>query len=112
MHIRLMFPTDYVTAADLGGVDKTVTVASVVQEKLTMQGGVTEDAWILSFNEAKKKLVLNKTNAKLIAAHHGEESDDWIGKQITLYATQCKFGRDTVDCIRVRGKSSPFSKKA
>jgi len=110
MHIRLMFPTDYVTAADLAGQDKTVTIASVAQEELTMQGGVKETQWIVSFAEAKKKLVLNKTNAKLIAAHHGDESDDWIGKQVTLYPTQCKFGRETVDCIRVRGKGSPFNK--
>jgi len=110
MHIRLMFPTDYVTAADLKGQDKTVTIATVVQDELTMQGGVKEQAWVVSFVEAQKKLVLNKTNAKLIAAHHGDESDDWIGKQITLYPTTCKFGRDTVECIRVRGKQSPFSK--
>ena len=110
MHIRLMFPTDYVTAADLMGADKTVTVARVEQEELTMQGGVKESAWVLSFVEAKKKLVLNKTNAKLIASHHGDESDGWIGKQVTLYPTQCKFGRDTVDCIRIRGTQSPFKK--
>jgi len=110
MHIRLMFPTDYVTAADLNGQDKTVTIASLSQEELTMQGGIKETAWIVTFAEAKKKLVLNKTNAKTIAKLHGDESDDWIGKQITLYPTTCKYGRDTVDCIRIRGKQSPFQK--
>lgn len=49
-----------------------------------------------------RKLVLGKTNSDLIAALHGPQAEGWVGKQITIYPAQTKFGRDKVDCIRVR----------
>jgi len=47
-------------------------------------------------------VVLNKTNAKIIASLHGNETDDWPGKKIILYATEVDFRGEIVDAIRVR----------
>jgi hypothetical protein len=49
-------------------------------------------------------MVMNKTNAKLIASHYGDDTDNWTGKEITLYPTTCQAFGETVPCIRVRGK--------
>ena len=49
-----------------------------------------------------KRLVANVTNARSIAKQYGPETDDWTGKQITLYRTQCMAFGEMVDCIRIR----------
>jgi len=54
----------------------------------------------------KKEMVLNKTNARTIRRHHGNEMDDWPGKKITLFRSTCDaFGKKNVPCIRVKGKT-------
>lgn len=48
-------------------------------------------------------LGLNKTNARVIAKTHGKNSDDWVGKIITLYRTEANNPKTmkTVPAIRV-----------
>ena len=111
---RLMFPSRFVCSADLCGEDRNVTIEKVVVESLQMTGGRAEEKPVCYFAGAKKALVLNKTNAKTIAKIHGTLTDEWAGKHITLYPTTTKFGRDTVDCVRVRDKAptKPATKEA
>ena len=49
----------------------------------------------------KMGLMLNKTNAQLIAKQHGDDMESWVGKTITIYPTTTDFGGEQVDCIRV-----------
>ena len=49
-------------------------------------------------------LILNKTNARLIAAVCGRDVKGWIGKEVVLFQSKARLGRETVDCIRVRSK--------
>lgn len=101
---QLMFPTDYLAAVEFKGKDVTLTIARVEIEELKMKGGVKERKPVVSFEETKKKLVLNKTNADSVAEMYGAEATAWLGKRITLYPTKTQCGRETVDCIRVREK--------
>jgi hypothetical protein len=50
----------------------------------------------------KKALPLNATNWDTIAEICGEDTDDWPGGRIELYADKARMGGKTVDCIRVR----------
>ena len=107
-HYRLMFPTDYVAAPELQGRDAAVTIKSVSIDEMPLAGTTKKEKRpIVQFEETPKKLVLNKTNAKIIAKLLGVQTAAWIGKRITLYPTTTKFGPDTVDCIRVRDKLPP-----
>lgn len=108
MHVRLLFPNKYLGAPDLRGRDVTLTIFALQSETLKTSDG-DEPKWILHFAEMqsrppaeRKRLVLNKTNAKVIAKLWGAETDAWIGKRITLFATTCQAFGETVDCIRVR----------
>jgi hypothetical protein len=114
MLVDLMFPNKYLKAADLEirGGDVTLTVSNVTGEELQQVDGTSKTGWIVYFEETaarakkdgvdEKRLVLNKTNAKSIAAHLGANTDDWIGQKVTLYSTKCMaFGKQQ-DCIRVR----------
>lgn len=110
---ELLFPTEYVAAAELKGRDVTLTIARVQVDELQRKGSSAKERKpIIYFTETKKKLVLNKTNAKTIAALYGGEVSAWAGKRITLFPTTDKFGRETVDCIRIRPKAPPAKGQA
>lgn len=104
MKIHKMFPSTYLSAADLEGKDVELVIDSLKQDKITSETGETSECYLLSFQKAKKAMVLNKTNTKAIASHYGDETDDWKGKKITLYGTTCKSFGEIVPCIRVRAK--------
>lgn len=53
------------------------------------------------FTGKEKGLVLNKTNAQLIAEQHGPDSGQWHGKPIVIFPTTTDFGGERVECIRV-----------
>lgn len=111
MKVNLMFPNRYLKADDLDK-DYTLTIADVTGEDLQQQDGTKKGAFLVYFKETassakkngtdEKRLVLNKTNAKAIASLHGNETDNWIGKKITLHATTCRAFGKTVDCVRVK----------
>lgn len=108
-HIDLAYPTKYVKAADLNGKDVTVRIVCLESDVLVMQGGKKERKNVLTMESLQgrrlgKQLVLNKTNARLVASQHGPVIGNWTGKEITLYPTTTKCGRDIVECIRVRGR--------
>lgn len=102
MDYRLLFPNDYIAAHDLRGKDVTKTIKGVTVEELRLTGGGKEKKPVISFSDTKKRLVLNKTNAKSIASLHGNDTAGWIGKKIALFPTTTLFGRNTVECVRVR----------
>lgn len=106
MHWRKYFDERFIGSWDLEGKgDVTVTIERVEME--AMHRPDSEDAEnrpVLFFNGAKKGMVLNKTNAKTIAKLHGPDTDDWVGKKITLYATETSAFGEQVECIRVRSR--------
>lgn len=104
MKVSIMFPSKFVCAADLNGKPINKTIKGVKGEDLRMEDGSKERKYLLYFSDAKKPLVLNKTNAHLIAGMYGGESDAWAGKPITLYPTTCSCFGETVDCIRIKDK--------
>lgn len=113
MRVELMFPSKYLCAADLieAGRDVPVTITRVFKDELQTRDGKREEKWLLEFDGAKKKLVLNKTNAGTIAALHGLESDAWIGRRITLYPEKVlSFGKLT-DAIRIRPTAPAAGRK-
>jgi hypothetical protein len=109
MNMELLFPSLYLKAADLqelaAGRDVVVTIEKVVLDELVMRGGARKKKGVIHLRGKEKMLVLNRTNAELIAGMYGRDTDAWLGKPIALYATRVGFGRETVDAIRVREKA-------
>jgi len=114
MDIRLMFPSLFLGAVDLHGKDKTLTIRGVINEELRATDGSTKKKPVMYFVETQaaadragqpdkeKRLVLNKTNAMVIAGLYGYEIDNWKGKKITLYPTPVTAFGKTADAIRIR----------
>lgn len=98
MELSSVFGGDTLKAADLpNGVEPTVTIASVEQKKFD-----NGNKLLIKFVGKKKALVCNKTNAKRIAMNHGSNTDQWVGKQITLYVDIVDFQGEPTEAIRVR----------
>jgi len=106
MNIDSAFPSNYLKASDLGDNQPVVTIDRVEVEAV---GRDKEMKPVLYFRGKEKGLVLNKTNGRKIAELLGsKDTEDWIGGQIRIYATETEFGGETVECIRIKGaKAQP-----
>ena len=96
-----VFPSKYLQAADFE-TPQDLQIESLDLEMLEAQGEKPKEKGILTFTGLDKRLVLNVTNWDTLENLYGEESDDWSGKWITLYATTCRFGSKTVPCVRIK----------
>ena len=101
MDARKLTPSPHIEAAELKGQEKTVTIMRVQMEKV---GSENVDKGVVFFQEFDRGMVINKTNNLRIIDWHGEETDDWLGKQITIYPSETDFNGKVVPCIRVRPK--------
>ena len=98
----MMEEKDYLFAFDLQGQDVTVTIEKVTGGEIVGDKGKKTKKPLAQFVGKHKKLALNTTNCKVIAAMYGHDTEKWSGKKITLYPTMTSFGGDQVECIRVR----------
>ena len=108
---RKFYDKQYLGAWDMADAngnarDVTLTIKDCIGGAVNTPGSSkTDKRPIVSFERTDKKLVLNVTNGRTIAALYGNETNNWRGKRITFYATTTTKGRETVDCIRVRPKA-------
>lgn len=106
-HVDLLFPSKYLKAADLRGKAVTVVIDSIdPRGELQMRGGKKEKKPIVYLRGKDKAWVLNKTNALAIAAIHGPEVTNWIGKSVTIAGRLVQFGGKEVDAVRVVGNGN------
>lgn len=99
-NINDAFPSKYLTAADLKGRSVTVTIANASIEQIG-QGADKGPKIVLTFIGKQKSFVCNKTNAKVIAQLHGDDTDDWLGKSITIAPREVEYQGNMVWSIRV-----------
>jgi hypothetical protein len=63
---------------------------------------------VVYFVGKEKGVVLNKTNAnKIVAIAGSDDTDDWHGVTVALYATEVEFQGDTVEAIRIKAPAQP-----
>lgn len=102
------------------GREKTFRIAHVEPFRGEIRGAGTKAAKKqpkLSLETAKGTpielpLLLNKTNAAVIARLYGNNPFKWVGKYITLFPSTTDSPQGTVDCIRVRPQVPQSKTKA
>jgi len=57
---------------------------------------------VLFFVGKDKGMVLNKTNANVISAAYGDDTDDWQDAEIVLFESMVDFQGKTVQAIRCK----------
>ncbi len=98
--LRTFYDRSFVGAWDF---EKPVTLTIVRVER----GEVGRDKKkerkpVVYFKGTELGFSVNKTNLHIIAGMYGYKARDWVGKRITLFATKTQFGRNEVDCVRVK----------
>lgn len=95
MNINTVF-SSYIKADDLQGRRIQVLIGEVRTEE------VGKDLKpILYFQGKTKGMVLNRTNANVIAEAYGNETDGWFGRPIILYVAMVDFQGKRVPGLRV-----------
>jgi hypothetical protein len=103
MDWHLLFKGDYVSALELGDKTPTLTIADVRIVKLEGEDGTAKDRGVVYFKETQRGWVLAKTNALCLASMFGDNTDDWKGRHVTLFATDVQVGKERKPGIRVKG---------
>lgn len=119
MHWKNLANYDYLGAYSLEGTktkEVSLTIKSIKVERVTAEGGKSDDCIVAYFEEQRvgdvvvKPMVLNKTNCKTIEKlYNTGEIEEWVGKVITIYSTTTKMARDIVACLRVKNEVPKFT---
>ncbi len=111
---ELMFDSNYLRWFHLSEGGVKIKITGVEKQEMQLPGSRTKEVKpVLKYEleagavaDGIKPLVLNKTNARLIAEACGRSVEGWIGKSVVLFKSKARLGRETVDCIRVRSPKS------
>ena len=100
MKMSEMFPSKYLKAGDIpSGREVSVVIRDLLMVQIE---GEDEPKPCLYFHGAKKGLIVNKTNGLVLAQALGDDSAQWLGKAVTLFATTTQFAGKLVPCVRLR----------
>jgi hypothetical protein len=83
MKVSQMIQSKFLKKEDLEDGDKIVTIKGIELE--SMQGNESEQRYVLYFRELPKGMVLNVTTIRVLENAFGDDSDDWMGKQVKMY---------------------------
>jgi hypothetical protein len=95
-----LFPSPYLTANDVKH-KPTVTIKNFSKKTMKNKQGEEEVKPVIFFNEFEKGMVLNKTNANVIAGMYGKVLEQWIGERVQLHSIVVEAFGESQDAIRV-----------
>jgi hypothetical protein len=98
MKVSQVFQSKHLSAADVEDGDLEVVIASVGIEQFD-----DGNKLLVKFQNMDKGLVANKTNSNRIALLYGDDTDEWVGREIVLYQDMVDMQGKTTKAIRVRG---------
>ena len=107
MKLSEMFPSNFLKAQDVtdAGGEMDLKIFNVEMKEFdTDEGGKEKKAVLIFAND--KRMVLNKTNAGLIAQMFGDDTDQWLNQNVTLVVQDVPFGNKTVPAIRIKNLNS------
>lgn len=108
MRVDEIFGGSFLKADDLQGKTVRVTISAVDVKEFDDGNKI-----VISFQGKDKKLVCNKTNSSIIAENLGsQETEDWVGKVISLTVKKVEFQGKLVPAIRVVLADSPAPPKS
>ena len=110
MKISAMMESKYLKQSDVD--DETlVTVKGLKKVNVARDDEEPEYRWTCQFAEFAKPMVLNATNIKRMGKALGDDTDDWIGKQVIVYVDpDIEFGGNVVGGLRIKAARNPAAK--
>jgi hypothetical protein len=105
------YPPRFLKAAEFGDTPKVFEIEVARLEKFENAGKETEKLAVY-FVGQKSGLVVGSIVWDQIAKITGDDdTKNWPGHSIELFRTKTQFGRDMVDCIRVRAPGTAAKPK-
>ena len=102
-----MIESKYLKQSDVHG-ETVVTIQKVGKANIAREGDEPEYKWLVRMEEFSKPMVLNATNIKRLArACESDDTDDWVGKRVTLYVDpDIEFAGNVVGGLRFKGQAA------
>jgi len=102
----------FLASEDFLGLGEVELIISGVFEHAdeVMQDGKKKSFYSIGFEKTPKRMVLNATNRKTLAAAFGAVVTNWTGKKITLFVKdgiRNPAGGETVCGLRIKAKPDP-----
>ncbi len=95
-----VYPSMWLSPADLKGMKVAVTISEVAVEELRNATGGKQPKIILTFHGKTKRMALNVTQARSVAQLTGtEEFEAWAGHSVALFATETPNGHSTIGIV-------------
>lgn len=107
MNAKQFFESRWLSGADLGDKTWSLTIERVDMETVRNKKNQEERKLAVKFTGARKPLLLNKTNGRLLLGALGAETDAWIGAVCTVRPENIEaFGSPTV-AVRIQAAKRP-----
>ena len=100
-NITEIFPSEFLKADDLGGFEAAKRVTVTISDIKLWEDSQGERKINIGFAESRKRMLVNKTNARQIAKAYGGNTDNWTGKKIILYVAMVQFMDEMVPALRI-----------
>lgn len=106
MKLKDMYPSTLLKSEDVtdAGGEMPVTIKSI--DMKTFEGEGTKETKPIMVFTNDHQMVVNKTNANALAEMFGDDTEAWIGKEITLIVAQVDFQGKQVPAIRIKNMNS------
>lgn len=103
-HWKKLTNPNYIGSHDLlPNQELKITIDRIVQENVKNVDGKEEQCIIAYIKGAKKPMILNKTNCKIIAkVLQTPYIEEWSGGNIIIYSAKVKAFGEVVDALRVK----------
>jgi hypothetical protein len=106
-HWKKLTNPNYIGAHDLQpGQELSVMIESVANEVVKCFDGksVKEETCIVAkIKGAKKPMILNKTNCKIISRNlDSPYIEDWVGKPVTIYVAKVRAFGESTEALRIK----------
>lgn len=107
------FPSKFLKATDLTDGPVVATIKLAELERIKGFDGKEVAKVVLYFAKKLKPLPLNRTNFEAVMAICGsDDSDDFPGVKIEVYATKTSMNGKVMDCVRIRAPGEKTKKPA
>lgn len=104
-----LFPSKYLKAADATPA-LTLTIARVSQETMKNQEGKEEIKPVIWFLEKEKGMVLNRTNANILATQLGDKVENWTNQRVVLGTEMVTAFGDTKPALRFKTEEVKYDR--
>lgn len=106
-HWKKLTNPNYIGAHDFQpNQELTVTIETITPEMVKNMDGKEEQCIVAKLRGAKKPIILNKTNCKIITKLlKTPYIEEWTGQKITLYVAKVKAFGEIVEAIRVKNQN-------